>query len=72
MLRTSPFDLSTLILAGLALTFGLVAHWKDPGLPWIGARNGLSMLWFVLPRLVPALILAGMLQVLIPQETVSR
>ena len=30
------------------------------------------MLWFVLPRLVPALILAGMLQVLIPQETVAR
>jgi uncharacterized membrane protein YraQ (UPF0718 family) len=72
MLRTSPFDRSTLILAGLALTFGLVAYWKDPGLPWIGARNGLSMLWFVLPRLIPALILAGMLQVLIPQETVSH
>ena len=51
MLLTSPFDPSTLILAGLALTFGLVADWKDPGLPWIGARNGLSMLWFVLPRL---------------------
>ena len=41
MLRTSPFDLSTLILAGLALTFGLVAYWKDPGLPRISARNGL-------------------------------
>jgi hypothetical protein len=51
MLRTSPFDLSTLILAGLALTFGLVAYLKDPGLPWIGARNGLSLLWFVLPSL---------------------
>ena len=30
------------------------------------------MLWFILPRLVPALILAGMLQVIIPQETVAR
>ena len=46
MLRTLPFDLSTLILAGLALTFGLVAYWTDPGLPWIGARNGLSSLAF--------------------------
>jgi hypothetical protein len=44
MLRTSPFGLSTLI--GLALTFGLVAYWKDPGLPWIGARNGLPSLAF--------------------------
>jgi uncharacterized membrane protein YraQ (UPF0718 family) len=72
MPRTSPFDLSTFVLAGLALLFALVAYWKDPGLPWIGARTGLSMLWFVVPRLVPALILAGMLQVLIPQETVVR
>ena len=46
MLRTSPFDRSTLILAGLALTFGLVTYWKDPGLPWIGARNGLLSLAF--------------------------
>src|SRR5574342_1391048 len=30
------------------------------------------MVWFILPRLIPALILAGMLQVLIPQETVAR
>jgi uncharacterized protein len=29
------------------------------------------MIWFVAPRLVPALILAGMLQVLIPQATVA-
>lgn len=33
MPRTPPFDLSTLILAGLARTFGLAAYWKDPGLP---------------------------------------
>ena len=72
MLRTSPFDLSTLILASLAVLFALNAYWKDPGLPWIGARTGLGMLWFVLPRMVPALILAGMLQVVIPQETVAR
>src|SRR4029450_2434057 len=31
-----------------------------------------SLLWFIIPRLVPALILAGMLQVVIPQETVAR
>jgi hypothetical protein len=33
MPRTPPFDLSTLILAGLALTLGLVASRKDPGFP---------------------------------------
>lgn len=65
-------EISTIILAVLAIAFGIVAYLKDPGLPLIGARNGLKMLWFVLPRLVPALILAGMLQVLVPQEVVSR
>jgi uncharacterized membrane protein YraQ (UPF0718 family) len=65
-------EITTIVLAVLAMAFAAVAYLKDPGLPWIGARNGLAMLWFVLPRLVPALILAGMLQVLVPQETVSR
>jgi len=69
--RMRPDIVSTLVLAVVAVALAVVAYWKDPGLPWIGARNGLSMLWFVLPRLIPALILAGMLQVLIPQETVS-
>jgi hypothetical protein len=62
MPRTSPFDLSTLILAGLALTVGLVAYRKDPGLPRIGARNGLSMLWFVLPSLAFPVIAGGLVK----------
>jgi uncharacterized membrane protein YraQ (UPF0718 family) len=65
-------DPSTIILAVLALAFAIVAYIKDPGLPAIGARNGLSLIWFILPRLIPALILTGMLQVLIPQEAVAR
>jgi uncharacterized membrane protein YraQ (UPF0718 family) len=72
MLRAAPFDLPTLILTGLAALFAGIAYWKDPGLPWIGAKTGLSLIWFILPRLVPALILTGMLQVVIPQESVAR
>ena len=71
MARAS-FDVSFVVLAVLALVTAALAYVKDPGLPAIGARNGLSLLWFIIPRLVPALILAGMLQVLIPQETVAR
>jgi len=41
-------DLSTLVLAGLAAVFAVIAYVKDPSLPLIGARNGLSMLGFVL------------------------
>jgi len=64
--------MSTLVLALLAVLFAAVAYWKDPGLPWIGIRSGLSMLSFILPRLIPALILAGMIQVVIPQDSVVR
>jgi uncharacterized membrane protein YraQ (UPF0718 family) len=72
MQRGGFFDLSFLILSSLAVLVALVAYVKDPGLPALGARNGLSLLWFIIPRLVPALILAGMLQVVIPHETVAR
>src|SRR5258708_16086952 len=65
-------DPSTLVLAGVALVFAVIAYVKDPSLPLIGARNGLAMLGFVLPRLIPALLLAGLFQGVVPQEIVSR
>jgi uncharacterized membrane protein YraQ (UPF0718 family) len=68
----SAVDPSTIVLAVAAIIAAVVAYVKDPGLPLIGARNGLTLLWFLLPRLVPALILAGTLQVLVPQEAISR
>jgi uncharacterized membrane protein YraQ (UPF0718 family) len=68
----AALDPSMLVLAGLALVLGVIAYLKDPGLPWLGARTGFSMLWFVLPRLIPAMLLAGLLQVLVPQELIGR
>lgn len=68
----SPLDLSTLVLVGLAVVLAGVAYVKDPSLPSVGARNGLSFLWIMLPRLIPALIVAGMVQVLVPPAVVSR
>lgn len=65
-------DPSTFVLAGLALALGIVAYIKDPGLPWLGAKSGFKMLGFILPRLIPALILAGLMQVLVPAEIVQR
>ncbi len=72
MPRGLSVDLSAVVLLALALITTGVAYWKDPSLPLLGAKTGLSMIWFILPRLIPALILAGMLQVVIPQETVGR
>jgi len=64
--------LSTLVLVIVAVVLGVIAYLKDPGLPAVGARNGLAMLVFIIPRMVPAILIAGLMQVLIPQETVSQ
>ena len=71
-MRSGFTDPSTWILAALAVILAIVAWLKDPGLPAMGVKNGLSLLWFVLPRLIPALILAGLIQVLVPQHVIAR
>ena len=68
----APVDMSTIILFAIAVILALVAYLKDPSLPLIGARNGQSFLGTILPRMIPALIVAGLVQVLVPQEMVSR
>ncbi len=68
----SPLDASTIVLAAAAVVLAGIAYLKDPGLPLLGARNGFAMLGFVLPRMVVALLLAGLMQVLVPQDFVSR
>ena len=68
----SPLDTSTLILAAVAVMLAILAYLKDPGLPMLGVKNGVSMLAFVIPRMVVAIILAGLMQVLVPQDFVSR
>jgi uncharacterized membrane protein YraQ (UPF0718 family) len=65
-------DTSTIVLLVLALALAAVAYLKDPGLPLVGAKNGVAMLAVILPRLVPALLLAGLIQVLVPEAVVSR
>lgn len=65
-------DASTLIMAALAAAAALAAYLRDPGLPLLGLKAGLALLWFILPRLLAALVLTGMLQVLISPEMVSR
>ena len=60
------------MLAAAAVVLAGIAYLKDPGLPLLGAKNGFSMLAFVLPRMVVALLLAGLMQVLVPQDFVSR
>src|SRR2546428_13067312 len=71
-MQRSPLELSNVVLLVLALPATSIAYWKDPSLPVLGAKTGFKLIWFILPRLIPALILAGMPQVPIPQETAAR
>jgi hypothetical protein len=64
MPRGLSLDLSAFVLIALAVVATGVAYWKDPGLPLLGAKNGLSMVWFILPRVIPSLafpVIAGWL-----------
>jgi uncharacterized membrane protein YraQ (UPF0718 family) len=65
-------DTSTIVLLVLAPALAAVAYLKDPGLPLVAAKNGVAMFAVILPRLVPALLLAGLIQVLVPEAVVSR
>jgi uncharacterized membrane protein YraQ (UPF0718 family) len=71
-MRSGFTDPSTYVLIAVAIVLAVIAYLKDPGLPLLGVKNGVSLLWFVLPRLIPALILAGLMQVLVPQDVVAR
>jgi hypothetical protein len=35
-------EITAIVLAVLAIVFAILAYVKDPGLSWIGARNGLA------------------------------
>lgn len=39
-------EITTIVLSVRAIALAIIAYVTDPGLPCIGARNGLSMLWF--------------------------
>ncbi|MBI3455331.1 MAG: permease [Candidatus Rokubacteria bacterium] len=56
----------------LALAATGAAYLRDPGAPVLGLRASLALFWDILPRLVAALILTGMLQVLISPEWIQR
>jgi hypothetical protein len=45
-----PLDASTLVLPGAAVALAAIARARDPGLPVVGVRNGLSLLGGGAPR----------------------
>lgn len=70
--RSSQMFISTLIMGMLTVIFIIIAYSKGQNLHIQGVKSGLNMALEVLPMLLFAFILAGIIQVLIPKELVSR
>jgi uncharacterized membrane protein YraQ (UPF0718 family) len=61
-----------LIIYALAAAVTVAAYLRDPSLPGVGFRAGGQLLLDVLPRLVAALILTGMIQAMISPDLIQH
>ncbi|MDH4217250.1 MAG: permease [Candidatus Aminicenantes bacterium] len=64
--------LPTIIMAILAIIFLAVGYSRGEGQHVQGLRSGFKMIVEILPLLLFAFIVAGMVQVLLPQELLSK
>jgi len=62
----------TIVMGVLVIILLLIGYYKGQGQHISGLRETLNMTLEILPLLVFAFIVAGMIQVLLPQELLSR
>jgi len=62
----------TIIMGGFAIVLLLIGYQKGQGQHITGMKLALNMTYQMLPLLVFALIVAGMVQVLLPRELLSK
>jgi len=62
----------TIIMGVLAVTLLLIGYFKGEGGHIIGLKSGLKLLVEILPLLILAFIVAGMVPVLLPKELLSK
>lgn len=62
----------TIIMAVLAVTLLFIGYSKGQDMPIKGLKSALNMTVQILPLLIFAFIVAGMIQALLPQELLSR
>ena len=64
--------LPAIIMGILATTLFFIAYLRGQGEHFIGMKSALDMTVQILPLLIFALIVAGMIQVLLPKELISK
>lgn len=62
----------TIVMAVLAIALLLIGYYKGQGQHISGVKSALNMTVEILPLLIMAFIVAGMVQVLLPQHLLSR
>ncbi|MBN1297705.1 permease [bacterium] len=62
----------TLVMAILAVVLTWFAWRMTGGVPVVGFQSAIRMTWTILPMLILAFIVAGMIQVLVPPAVISR
>ena len=62
----------TVIMAALAITLLAIGYFKGGGEHLAGLKTAVGMTWQIIPLLVFAFIIAGMVQVLIPRELLNQ
>ena len=62
----------TIIMGALAIALLLIGYYRGQGQHIVGVKSALNMTVEILPLLVFAFIVAGMVQVLLPRELLSK
>jgi uncharacterized membrane protein YraQ (UPF0718 family) len=68
---SNSMDITTLVLAAVAVILLAVAFWRGRDLPLAGLLAGGRTLWRNLPLLLLGFAIAGLAQVLIPRELIA-
>jgi len=69
---SKPMDTTTLVLAAVAAVLLAVAFWRGRDLPLAGLLAAGRSLWRNLPVLLLGFVMAGLAQVLIPRDLITR
>jgi len=70
--RKSGMFVPTLIMGALAIILLFIGYFKGEGQHIMGMKSAVNMTVEILPLLAFAFIIAGMVQVLLPQETIAK
>jgi uncharacterized membrane protein YraQ (UPF0718 family) len=65
-------DTTTLVLAIVAILLLAIAFWRARDLPLTGLLTAGRTLWRNLPILLLGFVIAGLVQVVVPQEVITR